>query len=147
MGTPYKADHTIQAKLKGARVARLATTDEEGHPHIIPVCFVYDGSAFYTALDAKPKRVRPERLARVRHIQAQPSVALLVDEYREDWEQLWYIQVRGTAELLSDSEGEEQAKARRPLKAKYPQYETGLLPDRALLIRIRPDRIISWGKL
>ena len=146
MGTPYKADNTIQAKLKEARVARLATTDEEGHPHIIPVCFVYDGRAFYTALDAKPKRVRPERLARVRHIQAQPSVALLVDEYREDWEQLWYIQVRGTAELLSDSAGEEQAKARRLLKAKYPQYEAGLLPDRALLIRIRPDRIISWGK-
>ena len=128
-------------------MARLATTDEEGHPHIIPVCFVYDGRAFYTALDAKPKRVRPERLARVRHIRAQPSVALLVDEYREDWEQLWYIQVRGTAELLSDSEGEEQAKARRLLKAKYSQYEAGLLPDRALLIRIRPDRIISWGKL
>ena len=147
MGTPYKADHTVRAKLREARVARLATTDEEGHPHIIPVCFVYDGRAFYTALDAKPKRVRPERLARVRHIQAQPSVALLVDEYREDWEKLWYIQVRGTAELLSDSEGEEQAKARRLLKAKYPQYEAGLLPDRALLIRIRPDRIISWGNL
>jgi PPOX class probable F420-dependent enzyme len=146
VGTPYKADHTVRAKLREARVARLATTDEEGHPHIIPVCFVYDGRAFYTALDAKPKRVRPERLARVRHIRAQPSVALLVDEYREDWEQLWYIQVRGTAELLSDSEGEEQAKARRLLKAKYPQYEAGLLPDRALLIRIRPDRIISWGK-
>lgn len=146
MGTPYKADRTVRAKLREARVARLATTDEEGHPHIIPVCFVYDGRAFYTALDAKPKRVRPERLARVRHIRAQPSVALLVDEYREDWEQLWYIQVRGTAELLSDFEGEEQAKARRLLKAKYSQYEAGLLPDRALLIRIRPDRIISWGK-
>jgi PPOX class probable F420-dependent enzyme len=147
VGRGSNPEDAIQSKLAEARVARLATTDEQGHPHVIPVCFVYDGRDFYTALDAKPKRVRPQRLARVRHIQVQPSVALLVDEYGEDWQQLWYILVRGTAELLSGSEGKEQEKARRLLKAKYPQYRAGLLPDQALLIRIRPRRIISWGNL
>ena len=119
----------------------------EGHPHIIPVCYVYDGQAFYTALDAKPKLVAPERLARVRHIQAQPTVALLIDEYQEDWRQLWYVLIRGTAALLSETDRGEQAKARRLLKAKYPSYDAGLLPDGTLIIRILPTRITSWGKL
>ena len=88
-----------------------------------------------------------ERLARTRHIQTNPNVALLFDEYEEDWEKLWYILVRGTAELLSAKELEEQAKARRLLKAKYPNYAAGLLPDGALIIRILPTRITSWGKL
>jgi len=145
--TPDQAEEVIERKLRDARVARLATIDQDGHLHLIPVCIVYDGRAFYTALDAKPKRVPPERLARTRHIQTNPNVALLFDEYEEDWEKLWYILVRGTAELLSAKELEEQAKARRLLKAKYPNYAAGLLPDGALIIRILPTRITSWGKL
>ena len=145
--TRNETKNAIQTKLTEARVGRLATTDEEGHPHIIPVCYVYDGQAFYTALDTKPKLVAPERLARVRHIQAQPTVALLIDEYQEDWRQLWYVLIRGTAALLSETDRGEQAKARRLLKAKYPSYDAGLLPDGALIIRILPTRITSWGKL
>jgi nitroimidazol reductase NimA-like FMN-containing flavoprotein (pyridoxamine 5'-phosphate oxidase superfamily) len=60
--------NAIQAKLEAARVARLATLDAEYGPHIVPVCFVYDGKVFYSAVDRKPKRVAPERLARLRHI-------------------------------------------------------------------------------
>jgi hypothetical protein len=33
--------------------------------------------------------VPPEQLARVRHIQAQPNVVVLIDHYEEDWAQLW----------------------------------------------------------
>ncbi|MBI3990431.1 MAG: TIGR03668 family PPOX class F420-dependent oxidoreductase [candidate division NC10 bacterium] len=135
----------VQAKLLEARVARLATADAEGRPHLVPVCYAYDGRSFYTALDRKPKRGAPEQLARVRHIQANPNVALLIDEYHEDWEKLWYILIRGTATLLS--EGEEHKEAHRLLKEKYPQYRAGLLPEGALLIRIVPTRIIAWGKL
>ena len=145
VSTEYSVGKAVQAKLKQARVARLATTDREGRPHIVPVCFAYDGQAFYTALDAKPKRVAPERLARVRHIRENPSVALLVDEYREDWKRLWYVLVRGRATLLLKSGGKERAKAQRLLKAKYRQYRAGLLPAGALLIRILPTRVISWG--
>jgi PPOX class probable F420-dependent enzyme len=140
-------DEAIERKLKEARVARLATIDPQGHPHLIPVCIVYDGRAFYTALDAKPKSVPPERLARVRHIKANPEVALLFDHYQEDWEQLWYVLVRGTAKLLSSQEEEEQTEARRLLRAKYPHYAAGLLPDEAPIIRIIPKRIAAWGKL
>ena len=136
---------TVQAKLREARVARLATVDMEGHPHLVPVCFVYNGKAFYTPLDLKPKRVAPRRLARVRHIQGQPHVALLIDEYQEDWERLWYILVQGTAVLLSASHGMEHTEAQRLLKEKYTQYAAGLLPDDAPLIRIISEQILSWA--
>src|ERR1700676_4322945 len=77
--------NAIQAKLEEATVARLATLDAEYGPHIVPVCFVYDGKVFYSAVDRKPKRVAPRRLARVRHTTASPQIALIVDEYHEDW--------------------------------------------------------------
>lgn len=135
----------IAAKLKEARVARMATVDATGHPHIVPVCFVYDGHAFYTALDLKPKRVTPKRLARARHIKRKPDVALLIDDYQEDWKRLWYILIRGTATLLSSSNGEEHTVTCGLLRDKYPQYAAGLLPDDAPLIRIVPKRIASWS--
>ena len=137
----------IQAKLEDARVARLATLDAEFGPHIVPICFAYDGKVFYTAVDRKPKRVAPERLARLRHIRAVPQVALLVDEYREDWGRLWYVLVRGKAKLIPNSAHKERAEAIRRLKAKYPQYAAGMLADDAPIIRITPERIISWGKI
>lgn len=138
-------EKVLQSRLREARVARLATLDAAGRPHLVPVCFAYDGKAFYAALDLKPKRVPPERLARVRHIQAQPHVALLVDEYQENWEQLWYILVRGHAALLSAAEGREHRAAQRRLKQKYPQYAGGLLPPEAPILRIRPQKIVSWA--
>jgi len=76
-----------------SRVARLATLDETGYPHLVPVCYATDGRAYYSALDAKPKRVAPERLRRVRNIRANPRVALLFDYYAEDWRQLRYVMV------------------------------------------------------
>ena len=136
----------IQAKLEDARVARLATLSEFG-PHIVPICFAYDGKVFYTAVDRKPKRVAPERLARLRHIRAVPQVALLIDKYREDWGRLWYVLVLGKAKLIPKSAREERAEAIRRLRAKYPQYAAGMLADDAPIIRITPERIISWGKI
>jgi PPOX class probable F420-dependent enzyme len=133
--------------LKQARIARLATLDAKSRPHIVPVCFAYDGKAFYTAVDRKPKRVPGERLARLQNIRAVPRVALLIDEYGEDWTQLWYILIRGKAKLIPDSAHEERAWAIRKLRAKYPQYAQGMLPDDAPIIRIIPERTTSWGKI
>ena len=137
----------VQKILKKARVARLATLDDKNRPHIVPICFVYDGKLFYTAVDRKPKRVTPERLARLRNIRAVPRVALLIDEYDEDWTQLWYILVRGKAKLIPKSGHKEHALAIHKLRAKYTQYAQGMLADDAPIIRITPERVAFWGKI
>jgi PPOX class probable F420-dependent enzyme len=145
-----KISGAVRKKLEQARVARLATLDAQGVPHIVPICFVfvYHNRVFYTAIDLKPKRVEPRRLARLKHIQAAPQVALLVDKYDDDnWSQLWYVLARGRATLVPDSAKRERAAAIRRLRAKYPQYAAGMLADNAILIRIKPEQIISWGNI
>jgi PPOX class probable F420-dependent enzyme len=142
-----KISDAVQAKLEQARVARLATLHAKRGPHIVPVCFTYDGKVFYTAIDQKPKRVAPERLARLQNIRAEPQVALLIDKYDEDWTQLWYILIRGNAKLIPKSAHEERAWAIGKLRAKYPQYVERMLADDAPIIRITPERTTSWGKI
>jgi PPOX class probable F420-dependent enzyme len=73
-----------EAFVHAQRVARLATADENGNPHAIPVCYAYDGERFYIPLDEKPKRVGVTKLRRVRNILARPQIALLFDQYEDD---------------------------------------------------------------
>jgi PPOX class probable F420-dependent enzyme len=146
-GKPKTISNAIRTKLREARVARLATLDADHRPHLVPVCFVQLGSAFYTAVDRKPKRVAPENLARLRNVRAAPQVALLIDHYDDDWERLWYVMVRGKAKLLAKSARAERARVVRELRAKYPQYAAGMLPDEAPILRIAAERITSWGRL
>ncbi|MGH7265556.1 MAG: TIGR03668 family PPOX class F420-dependent oxidoreductase [Candidatus Rokuibacteriota bacterium] len=126
-----------------SRVARLATVDATGYPHLVPVCYATDGRAYYSALDAKPKRTTPERLKRVRNIHANPRVALLIDHYEEDWRRLRYVMVQGRAELLS--EGPEWRAARGLLTAKYAQYAAMPLAEAGLMIKITPERVVTWS--
>ena len=135
----------VRAKLENARVARLATLDSERNPHVIPVCFAFDGSVFYSAMDRKPKRVAPSRLARLKNVRETPSVALLVDHYDEDWTRLWYVLVRGEAQEVSDQA--EHQRAIQCLRGKYPQYDRNMLADDALVLRITPLRVTAWGKI
>src|SRR2546426_974484 len=65
------------ALLRDARVGRLATADATGQPLVVPVCYVFDGTRCYSAVDAKPKRTR--ELRRLKNIAANPHVSLVVD--------------------------------------------------------------------
>ncbi len=129
--------------LRRARVARLATADARGRPHVIPICFVFDGRTIYSAIDTKPKRVTPHRLRRVRNVRANPHVALVIDAYQEDWRRLWYVLVLGVAVTLGPG-GREHAGAVARLRRKYAQYRTMRIDDRPVL-RITPRRVIAWA--
>jgi coenzyme F420-0:L-glutamate ligase/coenzyme F420-1:gamma-L-glutamate ligase len=125
------------------RVARLATADGSGAPHVVPVCYAYDGRHIYSALDLKPKRVETRRLRRVRNIVANPRVALVVDDYSEDWDALAYVLVSGSAHMVED--GERRSRAEAMLRDKYPQYRD-LLEEGCAIIDIEPERIAWWGE-
>lgn len=132
------------AFLLRQRVARLATADGSGDPHVVPVCFAFTPGAIYIALDEKPKDVPPTRLKRVRNILENPRVALIADHYSEEWEELGFVMVRGRAELLEPGIDEHSA-AVRILRGKYRQYEQMELE--APVIAIRPEKVASWGAL
>jgi PPOX class probable F420-dependent enzyme len=115
-------------RLTEARVARLATTDPDGRPHLVPIVFALDGDTLYSAVDRKPKRSRT--LRRIENARARPDVTILVDHYAEDWSRLWWIRLRGRARVLD--EGEERERALALLAEKYPQYRAEP-PDGAVL--------------
>jgi PPOX class probable F420-dependent enzyme len=106
------------ARLTAARVARLATTDPDGRPHLVPIVFALEGDTLYSAVDRKPKR--SQRLRRIENARARPDVTVLVDHYEEEWARLWWIRLRGRARVLDD--GEERGRALALLAEKYPQY-------------------------
>ncbi len=104
--------------------------------------FASDGRFIYSVLDQKPKRAALTRLRRVQNIPANPQVSLVVDHYDEDWSHLWYVLVSGRADLLL--EGDERIAAIVLLRAKYQQYREMDI-DLNPVIRITPDRVVSWG--
>ena len=73
--------------IRSARVAHLATADAHGQPHVVPICFIFDGKNFYSPIDEKPKRVTASKLKRLRNIRENPQVALVIDRYDENWAQ------------------------------------------------------------
>lgn len=129
-------DARAWAFLAAHRVAHLATVDADGTPSVVPICYAGDGRALYSALDAKPKRVAPARLGCVRNLLDRPDVALVVDDYAEDWSRLAYVLVRGRADLLEVGVPDHAA-AVELLRAKYPQYQ-GMPIEEQPIIRIRP---------
>ena len=134
--------------LESARRAVLATIAPDGHPRLVPICFVVAGEPpiLYTPIDDKPKRTEdPLTLARVRDIAADPRVVILVDRWDEDWTRLSWLRVEGRGTLLQPSATPaENAAAVTALRAKYRQYETHRLELRPL-IRVTLDRVTDWG--
>jgi PPOX class probable F420-dependent enzyme len=101
-----------------ARVARLATLDQDGRAHLVPIVFALVGETLYSAVDAKPKRSRV--LRRIENARERPDVTVLVDRYDEDWAKLWWVRIRGRARVLD--EGDEATVALEALTGKYPRY-------------------------
>lgn len=137
--------------LSEARRATLTTVRPDGRPRPVPVCFTYVREAkgeprIYVALDAKPKRVAdPRRLARVRDIERDERVTVLVDRWSENWGELAWLRIDGRAELIEPSHGlAEHEAAVAGLRARYPQYETQPLESMPLL-RITVTELARWS--
>jgi PPOX class probable F420-dependent enzyme len=129
----------MRVRVRDARVARLATVGAEGRPHLVPICFALEGDTIYSAVDEKPKRSK--RLKRLENIRRQPEVSVLVDHYEEDWTQLWWVRLDGTARVLEG--GDERENALGLLRAKYEQYRAE--PPTGAVIAVRVERWRSWG--
>ena len=125
-------------RVSAARVARLATADAGGVPHVVPVVFVVEGETFYWTVDAKPKRSR--RLKRIDNIEANPNVDVIVDHYEEDWTRVWWVRLSGTARILAD--GPERGTALASLSRKYSQYRAD--PPSGPVVAIDVLRWTSW---
>ena len=129
----------MRNRFAAATVAHLATADSEGRPHVVPVVFALDGDTIYFAVDQKPKQTR--ELKRLRNIATNPSVAVLVDHYEEDWNALWWVRAEGSARVLDP--GPESERAIELLVQRHAQYLTQPPPGPAVAIAVR--RWSAWS--
>ena len=136
--------------LHKARIARLATVDSKYRPHLIPVVFVFCNDLFYLPIDHKSKRARPEKLKRVRNIQQNSNVALLIDRYSENWKELFYILIQGKASILGNKYMTNHEKSLSHdfhilLREKYKQYEKIGVGE--YIIMIKPQKAVTWSNV
>ena len=104
--------------------------------------FVFADGCLYTPIDRKPKRVEDWReLRRVRNIETNGRVSVVVDLWDEDWSRLRYVLLEGSADILT--EGAERDRAAALLEAKYPQYRSLPLAD-APIVRVNIERRSEW---
>ncbi|MCC6766424.1 MAG: TIGR03668 family PPOX class F420-dependent oxidoreductase [Deltaproteobacteria bacterium] len=140
---PAGLDRAARAFLARHRVARLATVDAGGVPHVVPFCYAASGANVYFVIDAKPKTRTGRALARMRNIAGNPSVAFVVDDWSEDWSALAFLLVRGSAAVVMEER--ERARALRALRARYPQYRAmPLAGDDHPVVRIVPTHAHLW---
>jgi len=125
----------LPTKFTEAHVARLATVGQDGQPHLVPVVFATQENTIVTAVDGKPKSTN--RLKRLKNIENNPEVSLLVDHYDDDWTQLWWIRVDGRATITENTD------ALRQLRAKYSQYQQ--VPLDGPVIEISVEHVATWG--
>jgi PPOX class probable F420-dependent enzyme len=128
------------AKIREARVGRLATVRPDGSPHVVPFVFAMgDELVAFWAVDEKPKRHRA--IQRLENIEANPAVEFVVDGYEEEWSELWWVRVTGRARVASSPE--ERTRALAALSDKYPQYRAA--PPTGPVIAIEVDRVTGWS--
>lgn len=122
-------------------VARLATVNASGVPHLVPVTFALDGNTIVFAVDSKPKATT--ELRRLRNIAANPNVSFLADHYDDDWSRLWWVRADGTATILqpkSDSAAEADLAL---LAGKYPHYQRN--PPHGPIVRTTVTTWRGWA--
>ena len=135
-------DSAARGLLESARVAHLATADQYARPHAVPIVFVIREDSLYFPLDRKPKREDDwHMLRRVRNIETNGRVAIIVDHYEEDWTKLAWVLLEGVATILET--GDERDAAARALHAKYPQYAGDALDARPV-VRVGIERTVAW---
>ncbi len=136
---PNDSDTEHLAWFAAHRVARLATVGASGEPTLVPVCFALldteVGPAVAIALDEKPKAVAARELARVRNIRQRPGVALLADDWSEDWSRLAWVLLKGQARIVEPGEPG-HADAVATLREKYARY-------RAMAIETQPVILVE----
>src|SRR6266852_5327109 len=129
----------MRHRIDGAMVARLATVGADGRPHIVPITFALDEGTIFFAIDFKPKKTAD--LQRLRNIEANPSVSVLVDHYEEDWTKLWWVRADGSARIVIDGAVFENGIAR--LTQRYAPYRSARPVGPVVAIAV--ERMTGWS--
>lgn len=131
----------LDALLREPIVARLGTIDADGYPVIVPIWIEWDGTAIWLVVRAKADyaanlRARPKVSVSVVRADAADTRALILGRAEI---------VEGPAPLRGPIEAMARRMAVRYEGAAGEGYVDESRDWPRLLVRIVPDRIVSWG--
>jgi PPOX class probable F420-dependent enzyme len=140
-------DKKILKLITSARIEHLATASCNLQPYVTPVVFILQENNIFIPLDDKPKTISVKELKRVKNIEENPKVLFLVDHYEEDWTNLWFVMIIGTATLVEMNERTEKSrkeisKIHTKFLKKYSQYNKISVGN--FYIRIKIDKTKYW---
>jgi len=125
----------------GLPVASVATLNEDGSPHVVPLWFVWPADAIYVATRREGRTWRNAR--------RDPRAALTIDLGRS-WVEIAGVEVRGRARTLRA----EDPDMRQPISAWHEKYRALLSGDgfsrfaeeiRGLgFLRVEPEELSLW---
>ncbi|MDK2981511.1 MAG: hypothetical protein PWQ55_1858 [Chloroflexota bacterium] len=129
--------------LKNILIARLATVDAGNHPHVVPVWYGWDGESLWMSAFRNTQKVR--------NIQHNPMISVAIDTTTDHVDNQAVV-LEGRAELV---EGPREF-MRRQITWIYKRYlgQEGVLKeepqswiedDENLLIKLTPEKVMSWG--
>jgi len=125
-----------QAKLiQWERVARVATVGAAGMPHLVPVCQLLLGGKIYFASGKRGRKVL--------NLRANAKLALTVDLYSDDWDQIQGVMVQGTARVIERARASGAAPA--PLrKVSAVSARGGARESDSVIVELTPTHVFSW---
>ena len=138
-----KLNRKTRTLISRAKVARLATVDQKLYPYVVPVVFVFHENSFFIPLDEKTKTVNPKNLKRVKNIEKNPNVTLLIDKYQNDWKKLFFLMIHGKAKVIDGKNSKVMDKIHKLLVSKYPQYKKIGIGNSC--IKIEPTKVRFWS--
>jgi nitroimidazol reductase NimA-like FMN-containing flavoprotein (pyridoxamine 5'-phosphate oxidase superfamily) len=117
------------------RVCRVVTAGSA--LHAVPVCHVLEEGRLYFGSD-------PTSL-KVRNLQKDPRIAVVVDLYSEDWDHHKGAMIQGTAKIIR--RGPQFRRVRTLLYKKYAQYQgaAALEESDSVIVEVSPVHVSAWG--
>jgi PPOX class probable F420-dependent enzyme len=131
-------EEAMRRRMAEAQVGCLGTVTPHARPHLVPCCFVLDGDTVYSAVDDKPKSTVD--LVRLDNLRSTGAASLLVDNYEDDWSQLWWVRADGRGRVVET--GDDRERALGLLAAKYEQYRRRIPTGPVVVIDITTWR--AW---
>ncbi|NMD28034.1 MAG: hypothetical protein GYA81_08730 [Chloroflexi bacterium] len=139
---PQEKREFINTFLSEPLIARMATADKSGQPHVVPVWFAWDGSALWVSAFSSTRKVKD--------LEENPLISVAIDETKDD-DATRAVILEGKAELLREP-AEFLKRQFTWIYARYvgeehvgeAKYQDWIVDPENTLIKLVPLKVFTW---
>jgi PPOX class probable F420-dependent enzyme len=125
----------IDEFLRAPNVAVVATVDPDGQPHVVPTWYLYEDGEIVLHTGRRSRKYR--------NLRQNPRVTLCVDSKAAPYKAI-VIYGRANLEVRTDEERTRRMAVAYLGEAIGSRYADSLRAERLVVVRVKPDRVISW---